>query len=337
MPQPHVFFRSVDDLNRDQCANARIPSLDHRDTLIGGSGCAFDNAEFNLGKDPPIVKNFKILAACAALVSSPAFAQSGDGDASGNADEGNWSGFISAGPGVAPEFDGSSDLQIIPFISADIKYKDVTLEVRGLGARLDVLSAIGSGRVYGGPAVNFKLPRTTSLGKLGEPVRFLNKVSFEPQAGGFIGVKIGGNENGKGEFRIEATALTGDKGFEATGRISYALVRSRKVFVDISNGVTYANAKATRTYFGVTAAEATRSGLVAFNPGAGIRDVNSGLTIGYQFNSRWGIVANTNYSYLVGDAGKSPIVKGRLTGTAANKAEGSRSQFVGGIGILFNF
>lgn len=337
MAKSEVLSRSVDDLNRDQCANPRIPSLHYGDLLIGGSGCALDNAQFNLGKDPPIVKKMIMFAAGAALMSSPAFAQNGDADASANADEGNWSGFISAGPGVSPEFDGSSDLQVIPFISADIKFKDVTLEVRGLGARLDVLSAVGSGRVYGGPMVKFKLPRDNKLGKVGEPVRFLDKIDFETQGGGFIGVKIGGNENGKGQLKIEASAVTGANGFEATGGFSYALVRSRKVFVDVSNSITYANAEATRTYFGVTAAEALRSGLVAYKPGVGIRDVSSGLTLGYQFNERWGIVANTNYSYLVGDAAKSPIVKGRLTGTAANKAEGSRSQFVGGIGIFFRF
>jgi MipA family protein len=308
-----------------------------RDVWLAATAAQTATPEFYFKKDPKIVKNFKLIAACAALASSPAFAQADNGSGSAGADEGNWSGFISAGPGVAPEFDGSSDFQIIPFISADIKYKDVTLEVRGLGARFDMLSAVGSGRVYGGPAFNFKLPRTQTLGKIGEPVRFLDKITAEPQAGGFIGIKLGGNENGRGEFRIEATALVGDKGFEATGRVSYALVRSRKVFVDISNGITYADAKATRTYFGVTAAEATRSGLVAFNPGGGIRDVSSGLTIGYQFSKRWGIVANTNYSYLVGDAGKSPIIKGRLTGPAATKGEGSRSQFVGGIGILYRF
>jgi MipA family protein len=311
--------------------------LNLRDVWLAAVAAQRAASEFCFEKDTTIVKSFKLIAACAALVSSPALAQSDNGGGSAGADEGNWSGFISAGPGVAPEFDGSGDLQVIPFISADIKYKDVTLEVRGLGARLDVLSAIGSGRVYGGPAFNFKLPRTQTLGKVGDPVRFLDKIKAEPQAGGFIGVKLGGNENGKGEFRIEATALAGDKGFEATGRVTYALVRSRKVFVDISNGITYADGKATRTYFGVTAAEAARSGLVAFTPRAGIRDVNSGLTIGYQFSKRWGIVANTNYSYLVGDAGKSPIIKGRLTGPAANKGEGSRSQFVGGIGILFRF
>jgi MipA family protein len=280
----------------------------------------------------PSVRNFKIIAISLVLLGSPAFGQSGDSASA--SDQDNWSGFIAAGPGVAPEFDGSGDLQIIPFVSADIRYKDVTFEVRGLGARLDVLSGLGSGKVFGGPAVKFKLQRDNKLGKVGEPVRFLNKVSFETQAGGFIGLQFGGNEAGKGKIKIEASVVAGAKGLEATGLVSYAPVRSRKVYVDFNSSVTYANAEATRTYFGITAAEALRSGLSPFRPGSGIRDVSSGLTLGYQFNERWGIVANSNYSYLVGDAAKSPIVKGRLVG---NKAAGSRSQFVGGVGVVFRF
>jgi MipA family protein len=280
--------------------------------------------------------NLRLVAVCLALTASPAFAQSADG-AQADAPEGNWSGFISAGPGITPEYEGAKTYQVIPFISADLKYRSVTLEVRGTTARLDVLSALsgfGDGALYGGPAVTFKLPRDNKVGDVGNPVRQLTKIPFQVEAGGFIGVKLGGNEAGRGQFRIEATALGGSKGFEAIGKVSYALVRSRKVFVDVDNSITYANAKYMRTYFGVTPAEATASGLAAFTPGAGIKDVSSGLTIGYQFNKRWGIVANGNYSYLVGDAGKSPIVQGRLTGM---KGEGSRSQFTGGVGILFRF
>ncbi len=280
------------------------------------------------------MKILSFIAAGLVLSAAPAFAQSEEMGPPSRTDNGDWSGFISAGPGVAPEFDGSDDLQIIPFISADLRYRDVTLEVRGLGARLDVLSALTSDVVYGGPVVRFKLGRDDTLGSVGDPVRFLNEVDFETQAGGYIGVAMGGNADGQGEVRIDVTAVAGANGFEATGQLSYALVRSRSFFVDISNSVTYANAEATRTYFGVTAAEAARSGLIAFTPDAGIRDVTSGLTLGYMFSERWGIVANTNYSYLVDDAGRSPIVRGRLTGPAG---EGSRSQFVGGIGLFFRF
>jgi MipA family protein len=280
------------------------------------------------------MRNLRYFAVCLALVASPAFAQSADGAQDSDAPQGNWSGFISAGPGVVPEYQGARTYQVIPFISADLKYRGVTLELRGTSVRLDVLSGFGDGALYGGPAVAFKLPRDNTVGRVGEPVRLLTKIPFVAEAGGFIGVKFGGNEAGRGQFRIEATALGGSRGFEAIGKVSYAVVRSRKVFVDINQSITYANARYMRTYFGVTRAEATASGLAAFTPRAGIKDVSSGLTIGYQFNKRWGIVANGNYSYLVGDAAKSPIVKGRLTGV---KGEGSRSQFVGGVGILFRF
>ncbi len=283
------------------------------------------------------MRKFTFVAICCALASSQALAQSTDEMSSDETPEGNWSGFISAGPGAAPEYEGAKTYQVIPFISADLKYRSVTLEVRGTSARLDVLSALsgfGGGAIYGGPAVAFKLPRDNTVGSVGSPIRALTKIPFQVEAGGFIGLKLGGNEAGRGQFRIEATALGGAKGFEATGRISYALVRSRKVFVDVDNSLTYANDKYMQTYFGVTPLEATASGLAAFKPGAGIKDVSSGLMIGYQFNKRWGIVANGNYSYLVGDAAKSPIVKGRLTGVTG---EGSRSQFVGGVGILFRF
>jgi MipA family protein len=269
-----------------------------------------------------------IAALASTALAAPAFAETEDG---------NWSGFITAGPGVAPEFAGSGTLRVIPFIAADIKYKKVTLEARGLGARLDVLSGLGSGAIYGGPLVNFKTSRDNKSGKVGDPVRFLNKIDFETQGGAFIGVKLGGDENGRGQIRIETALAGGANGFEATGVVSYALVRTEKVFFDINSSVAYANKESNETYFGVTAAEALRSGLAAYTPGAGIRDIGSGVTLGYQFNKRWSLVANANYNYLVGDAAKSPIVKGRLAGPVANRAEGSRSQFVGGIGIGWSF
>jgi MipA family protein len=263
-----------------------------------------------------------------AVIVAPALAQDTRGD---------WSGFITAGGGVTPEFEGSGKYQGIPYISADIRYKKVALEIRGLGARLDVLSSFGEGMFYGGPAINFRLPRDTDQGKIGDPVRFLNKIDFDTQGGGFIGVKLGGDENGQGQFRLETTALAGKNGFEAKVNGNYALLRNEKIFLDVSTGLTYGNKENNRTYFGVTTAEAARSGLTVYTPGSGIKSIDNGITIGYQFNKRWSVVANGNYSYLVGDVGKSPIVKGRLSGTDAYKAAGSRSQITAGIGIGWSF
>lgn len=272
---------------------------------------------------------FMLAGIASIVIAAPAMAQE---------ETGNWSGFITAGAGITPEFEGSRKYQGIPYISADIKYKRTTLEVRGLGARLDVLSNFGNGMFYGGPAINFRLPRDPKdLGKVGDPVRFLDKVDFDTQGGGFLGVKFGGNENGQGQFRLETTALAGKNGFEAKFNAGYMLLRNEKFFADVNAGLTYGNEEAIRTYFGITAAEAARSGLTTYTPGSCIKSIDNAITLGYQFSKRWSLVANANYSYLVGDAGKSPLIKGRLTGTDEFKAAGTRSQLTAGIGIGWSF
>jgi MipA family protein len=270
------------------------------------------------------LKPHHIIAAGFALVVSPVISHAQES-------RGGWSGFIAAGPGVAPEFEGGSKYTLIPFVSGDLRYRGATLEVRGLTARLDVISLFGTGNVYGGPAVQFRLPRDKDVDG---PVALLNEIKFTTEGGGFIGVGFGGNESGQGKIKLEVSSYGSSKGFTGSALISYALIRNEKFFVDVDNSVTFANKKFMRTYFGVTPAESLRSGLAAFAPDGGIKDIKSGVTLGYQFNARWGIQANGNYSYLVGDAGKSPVVRGKSLRVAGS---GSRSQFNAGIGVSFTF
>jgi MipA family protein len=270
------------------------------------------------------MKSHHIIAVSAVLALAPHSAQAEDaGD--------GWSGFIAAGPGAAPTYEGGRKYTIIPFVSGDLKYRSATFEFRGLGARLDVFSLFGNGAVYGGPAVQFRLPRDKDVGG---PVALLDEVKFNAEGGGFIGVGFGGNQAGRGRIKLELSGYVGSKGLNGTALASYALVRTEKIFVDIDNSVSFANKKFMRTYFGVTPAEALRSGLEAYTPDASIKNIDTGITIGYQFNSRWGIVANGNYSYLIGDAGKSSLVKDKSLKVAGS---GSRSQFIGGVGILYRF
>jgi MipA family protein len=282
------------------------------------------------------MKILKTIAVGFTLLASPALAQA-DGAAPSDPQAADWSGFVAAGPSLVPQYEGAKTYQALPFIAADVTYRSVKLELRGMSARLDVLGALsgmGNGLLYGGPAVQFSLRRDNKTGQTGNPIRLLTKIPAQVFAGGFIGLKFGGNAAGQGQFRVEATAVGGAKGFEAIGLVSYALVRSRKIFVDVDNSITYANVKYMRTYFGVTSADAKISGYDGFAPGAGVKSVGSALTVGYQFNARWGIVADASYSYLVGDAAKSPIIKGRTIGISG---AGSRSQFAGGIGLLYRF
>lgn len=86
------------------------------------------------------------------------------------------------------------------------------------------------------------------------------------------------------------------------------------------------NADYTRTYFGISAADALRSGLAAYRPGSGFRDVGAGLNAGYYFDRHFGVIGRISANYLVGDTADSPVTD-----------QGSRWQPLGGITLSYRF
>src|SRR3546814_445783 len=61
------------------------------------------------------------------------------------------SGFFAIGPGVTSAYDGAKSYQLIPFAIADVRWKGVEFELRGLRARIDLL---GDSPFQIGPAAN---------------------------------------------------------------------------------------------------------------------------------------------------------------------------------------
>lgn len=69
----------------------------------------------------------------------------------------------------------------------------------------------------------------------------------------------------------------------------------------------YGSSGYSRTYFGVTPAEALASGLSVFTPGSGL--VSTGIEIGatYDLGGDWALEGSLTYDRLQGDAANSPI------------------------------
>ena len=66
----------------------------------------------------------------------------------------------------------------------------------------------------------------------------------------------------------------------------------------------------TRTYFGVTPAEAALNGQVApYRPSGGITSVGATAAVSYDWSQEWSSTAFVTYKRLVGDAADSPIVE----------------------------
>jgi outer membrane scaffolding protein for murein synthesis (MipA/OmpV family) len=235
-------------------------------------------------------------------------------------------GFVAIGPGLVPAFDGAKKYQVIPLLIADVDWKGLGLEVRGLGARLDLL---GNSPIQFGPMVNFRGSRNSAKDGSGR-VKLLDDVDSALEVGGFIGYRFGGNRSGQGEVAFDLglskDVADGHGGLVGTAQVSYAALRTQKFFLNFDAQTTFVDKKYMRAIFGVTPVEAARSGLAAYRPDAGIRDAGAGVTAGYQFNQRWGLIARAGANHYLGDAKDSPIVD-----------EGSKIQAVGGLALSFRF
>jgi outer membrane scaffolding protein for murein synthesis (MipA/OmpV family) len=84
----------------------------------------------------------------------------------------------------------------------------------------------------------------------------------------------------------------------------------------------------TRTYFGVTAAESTRNGLLpAYRPSGGITSVGALASLSVDWSEQWSTTVSASYARLVRDAAESPIVR----------QFGSRDQFTVGASLSYSF
>ena len=90
---------------------------------------------------------------------------------------------------------------------------------------------------------------------------------------------------------------------------------------------TYANDNYMKTYFGVTTSQASSSGFKEFNANGGIKDMGAGTSLIYPFNKYWSFITIANYTRLLNDAAKSPLVENA----------GSKNQFWLGLGVAYRF
>lgn len=81
-------------------------------------------------------------------------------------------------------------------------------------------------------------------------------------------------------------------------------------------GTALGNRQNMQTYFGITPEQSLASGLAAFSPGAGARNVYGGVGFMSALSPRWILFGNAGASRLVGDAAASPLTLQRTSYTA---------------------
>jgi MipA family protein len=232
-------------------------------------------------------------------------------------------GQVALGAGIAPRYDGADEVRAIPFLLGDVRYRGVTLELRGLRARVDLAS---DPRLSIGPVLGARLNRDDVDG----PVGLLPRIGTAVEAGGYVGYRFGGDPLGQGALSAELSVVHDVAGVHdgliATAGLGYAALRTRDTFVALDVQASWADRAYTRTYFGVDPAAAARSGLATYRPGGGFRDLGAGLTAGHYLDRHLGVIGRLGATYLVGDAADSPVTD-----------QGSRWQPLAGLTLSYRF
>lgn len=103
--------------------------------------------------------------------------------------------------------------------------------------------------------------------------------------------------------------FNGHEGFVADFGLD-AVQRFGAFTVSVGPRLALGDSEFTRTYFGVTPAEAALNGQVTpYRPSGGITSVGATGAISYDWSQQWSTTAFVTYKHLVGDAADSPIVK----------------------------
>jgi MipA family protein len=213
---------------------------------------------------------------------------------------------VGVGPGFAPDYEGSSYYQPVPFWNltvANLYHPKTYVQLIGPRLRSNFL-----------PDDHWRLGLSGQFIKERDDVHN-NKVDDLENVDASVMLGILGGYDFLADPQEELTLeldlrqdVANDNGFLGTLRGISGTRLSPSWRVDGFVGSTWASEDYMSSYFGIDAANAARSGLDQHNADAGIKDVNFGGVLSYRFLERWRVNAVATYACLLGDAEDSPIV-----------------------------
>ncbi|MGL4575688.1 MAG: MipA/OmpV family protein [Burkholderiaceae bacterium] len=270
----------------------------------------------------------KVAIAALGLFSISALAQSVD-----KKKDSPWDVSIGAAAVSTPEYEGGKKSVTGLAPDLNVSYRTQSFGTFGVGAKSRGISwtivenddysfgiAIGasSGRVDNKDGTLFK-PGSKRLRGMGEIKSSTDYGVFGHVTLGLpFSVQIMRN-TGDGKVNSRDFSIDGHGGTTANLSVALPIPITPAVELSISPNLVWADKKYTQTYFGVTAAQAARSGFKAFKAEGGLKSVGLDMSVGYKIDKHWSASAGLSYSQLRGDAAKSPIVQ----------EKGQASAFVG--------
>ena len=242
---------------------------------------------------------------------------------------------IGVGAVSVPRYEGSDLSTIVPAGAIRGKVAGISFATLGTALYVDLVpmhSATGTKFVLG-PVAHVTLNRTNLKRTRDPQIIALGKIGTAVELGGHVGLSR------TGVITSDYDTLSADVAVmqDVTGThdnmivvpsITYATPLSKSIYVGVSASADYVGSRYARTYFGVTPAQSVASGLRTYTPGNGFKDVNigalAGLSLSGDLRRGAAVFLIGNYEKLVGDFGRSPVVR-------------DRNQWFGGLGLAYTF
>ena len=123
------------------------------------------------------------------------------------------------------------------------------------------------------------------------------------------------------DFNVGATVsqdLLGRRGGMTMGvDLGLRLYRSPTLEWTSGIGISAANGLNLRSYFGVPESAVAASGRPAYEPGAGLKDVNAGVSFIRPIDKHWLVFGSAGVSQLLGPVADSPLIERRFGSSAS--------------------
>lgn len=145
----------------------------------------------------------------------------------------------------------------------------------------------------------------------------LGDIQARPTVGAFFNVSPARSIRLSSSFRYGSG--NDRQGLVADVSAGWGIPLRPQLLLGTSISGSWANAAYQQAYFGVDAAQASRSTLAGYVPGAGAKDVRASAALVYLLTQEWSVLGSVSYTELLGGARGSPLVRERAstTGTLA--------------------
>ena len=273
------------------------------------------------------------IAATAAVLSTPALAQSSDPALPDPNDQSDTY-TIGGGFGYAPDYEGSDDYQVIPAAFARGRVSGFSFFTRGTYLYVDLLRR-GESKVDFdlGPIAGVRLNRRKSVD---DPfVDALPSLDAAIELGGFAGVSFNGltNPYDSLSFRLDVVKDVGGahESTVITPTVDFGTPLSSKLYVGASFSMEWAGGGYADYYYSISPADSLASTLPVYDADGGLKSWRVGLIANHSITGDLtgglSIFGTGGYTRLTGDFKDSPFVSMR----------GDADQWLGALGLAYTF